>query len=167
MYLYYLRQDQSLTGVNLKEALPNTSDPELLDEAVLKANLIYRVAIEEGKELQSVTYNSQTDSVDAVWLAPMPLPDWQGFLNGMDVTQLGGNGLFQKGLETQFALFSTLYTVILRLLDKGSLANNSVPEWRTFFYLYSQALQIYTAEEVEQIEALMTSCLIPIPGGES
>jgi len=93
-------------------------------------------------------------------------PNWQGFLDAMDVPELGGNGLFQIGIGSSNPsvqiVFATLYTILLRLTDKQSQADNSVPEWRTFQYFYLAAIGVYTTEQAVLVNAALDANGIPI-----
>jgi len=129
--------------------------------------------------LLSKPYRTTVENALKAWLAagnilPVPepvippiTPNWQGFLDAMDVPELGGNGLFQLGFGSSNPsvqiVFATLYNVLLRLTDRRSQANNSVPEWRTFQFLYGAAIQIYTTEQVALVNAALTANNISIP----
>ena len=81
---YKLIPPTTLTQGDLAALLPNTSSPEALTTADLKAKGVYTVADNPGYTIQSVTYNAGTDSVGVTWQAvptPTPIPQWGALRN--------------------------------------------------------------------------------------
>jgi len=150
---YSITADNITTWIPAKNGLPDFSG--LSEPYRTSAEDDYRVWIADGNVLP----------VPEPVIPPIT-PNWQGFLDAMDVPELGGNGLFQIGFGSSNPsvqiVFATLYTVLLRLNDKQSQADNSVPEWRTFQFLYLAAIGVYTDEQAVLVNAALDKNDIPI-----
>lgn len=131
-------------------------------------NVNNTIKVQFANEQDAIDYavanNFQVRSIEMPSIVIESRPNWQGFLNAMDVPPIG-NGLFALGLLTPEYKneFWHLYQMILRLIDMNALADNSVPEWRTFNFLYAQAVGVYSPEQRQLVEYLLAANNIPIP----
>jgi hypothetical protein len=110
-------------------------------------------------------YESQKGSIEVI-PDPVPFvetlkPNWQGALDDMDLPPIG-NGLFAVGLMADRNLFLDLYQLLLRLEDNKALANDTVKEWRTFQFLFSMAMTVYSPAQIEAINQVLANNNIPI-----
>ena len=81
--LYYQVQDGQPIATTLQAALPNTSNPECLLVSELLDRGIYCLEPPAGKQLESIAYDPQTNTLSPAWIdipAPAPSPNWEGFV---------------------------------------------------------------------------------------
>lgn len=81
---YYQIIDGQPSQVNLRQVLPNTSNPELLPASILEGFGIYQLIDESGKVLDSIAWDGT--AIVPVWVdppAPAQPPNWVGFRNAL------------------------------------------------------------------------------------
>ena len=81
--LYFVLSNNTPIATTLQAALPNTSNPECLLVSELLDRGIYCLEIPTGKQLESIAYDPQTNTLTPTWIdipAPAPSPNWEGFI---------------------------------------------------------------------------------------
>ena len=115
------------------------------------------------KSLVLASLNLEENSESPPDVEVIPIPDVQGFMNRLDVVELGGTGLFSalaSNPGTAFVAWQS-YQCLLNLKNAPQGQDMSL-EYRTLNFLYLQMLSAMNASQVQDLRSAIADFHLPI-----